>query len=108
MGLFPIEPFLEFSADIWLLFALLSTILSLILLIVFCAVYNRIRLAAAVVAESSRCIGGSMGALAWPIFPFALQLGAHCLFIVGFIYFATATSDGSQTIDYNAIQKNIV
>ncbi|VDK58158.1 unnamed protein product [Anisakis simplex] len=68
----------------WMIIAIILSVLFLIVLIILVVVRARIRLAVALIEESSKAIGSMMSALFFPILPFALHL-------LVFVLWATVT-----------------
>lgn len=90
---------IEFSSNLlsylrlqktWMIFGIiLLSVLCILLLITLC-LCNRIRIAIALIKESSRAVGGMISTLFWPIFPFLMQLIVIGVWSLIAVYLATS------------------
>ncbi|XP_070531870.1 choline transporter-like protein 2 [Ptychodera flava] len=76
--------------ETWLAFTIILGVATLILLLLVIFLFNRIRLAIALIKEGSRAVSSMMFTLLWPIIPFVLELALFAIWIVLAVYLATS------------------
>ena len=102
LGLLETEQIAHIPCQIWLLASVLFSFIFILVLLVFCVIFNRIRFAVAIVREASRAVGASVGTLFWPFAPFALQILLHFLFFSSLYFLLAAETtnyyDGNEIV----------
>ncbi|XP_071802691.1 choline transporter-like protein 2 [Asterias amurensis] len=74
----------------WLVFGIILAVLLVILLLTTLCLFNRIRVAIALIKEASRAVGKIMSTLLWPIFPYLLQAGIFTVWSTIAVFLATS------------------
>lgn len=89
----------EFVADLnyyrdlpltWFIIGIISAIFLLISVLILFAVFKRLRIALAVLAEASKAVGYNFFSLLWPFFPFLIELGIVAYWAVVAVHLSTA------------------
>lgn len=109
---------LTFSKEkFWLGFGIISVVILAIVLLVMLFLCQRIRIAIALIKESSKAVGRMLFTLIFPVFIYTLQMGVIAYWLVSAVYLASSgreptfslnSSDymfSNGTYDYNAIHK---
>uniref|UniRef100_A0A646QCM2 Choline transporter-like protein n=1 Tax=Hemiscolopendra marginata TaxID=943146 RepID=A0A646QCM2_9MYRI len=78
------------SKNTWLAFGIISGVILIILLLLIIFLRNRIRLAIALIQESSKAVGSIMSSLFFPVFPFILQLGVIAFWMAVALHLSSA------------------
>lgn len=98
-------------ADTWLIIGVILAIFCLLILFLTLILFKRIRIAIAIIEQTSKALAHMMSVLLWPIFPFILQLGTFAFGIASFLHiYVLATGRGkavySSTTEMNVTQSD--
>ncbi|XP_077986585.1 choline transporter-like protein 2 [Glandiceps talaboti] len=85
--------------ETWLAFTIILGVVTLILLLLVIFLFNRIRLAIALIKEGSRAVSSMMFTLLWPVIPFVLEVALFAIWIVMAVYLATSGEASYQIAD---------
>uniref|UniRef100_A0A4D5RA77 Choline transporter-like protein n=1 Tax=Scolopendra viridis TaxID=118503 RepID=A0A4D5RA77_SCOVI len=78
------------SKNTWLAFGIITGVILVILLLLILFLRNRIRLAIALIQESSKAVGSIMSSLFFPLIPFVLQLGVIAFWLAIALHLSSA------------------
>ena len=81
----------------WMIIAIILSILLLVILLIFLFVRSRIKLAVAVIEETSRALGSMLSTLFFPILPFALHIIVFGIFGSIAIWLASSGEENCRT-----------
>ena len=85
------------SPNIWLAFSIILSVIGVILLLIMLVLFNRIRIATALLEEASRAIGMMTSTLFGPIVPFFLQI-IFAIFWAFVMVFLASVGEAKYTI----------
>lgn len=74
----------------WLIIGIVSAVLLIISLLILLALFKRLQIALAILAEASKAVGYNFFSLFWPFIPFLLQLAVLAYWAVVAVYLSTA------------------
>ncbi|KAE9552690.1 hypothetical protein FO519_004096 [Halicephalobus sp. NKZ332] len=83
----------------WMIFGIILSLLLLIIFIIFLFVRSRIKLAVAVIEETSRALGSMLSTLFFPIFPFGLHIIVFGIFGSIAIWLASSGEENCRILD---------
>ncbi|XP_033634206.1 choline transporter-like protein 4 [Asterias rubens] len=92
------ECYLE-SSVIWLVFAIILSVIGGILILIILVLFNRIRLATAVIEEASRAMGMMPSTIFGPILPFILQITFAVFWAFVFVFLASIGEASYTVVD---------
>lgn len=73
----------------WLAFGIISVIILAIVLLILLILIQRIRIAIALIKESSKAVGHMLFTLIFPVFTYALQVGIIAFWLISSVYLAS-------------------
>ncbi|XP_052224433.1 choline transporter-like protein 2 isoform X2 [Dreissena polymorpha] len=87
---------LSFSQEkFWLGFGIVSVVILAIVLLILLALCQRIRIAIALIKESSRAVGSMLMTLVFPVFIYVLQVAVIAYWLVSSVYLASSGREPS-------------
>uniref|UniRef100_A0A0N4UC10 Choline transporter-like protein 5 n=1 Tax=Dracunculus medinensis TaxID=318479 RepID=A0A0N4UC10_DRAME len=80
----------------WLVLAISFSVVLLLIIIIFCCIYSRVKLAVALIEESSKSIGAMSASLLFPVIPFFLNFMAFIIWAFVTIWLASSGKENCQ------------
>lgn len=92
------DPYLQRQST-WIALMSISGVVLVILLLLFCCIVTRIKLAIAIIEEAARAVNMMKSTVFFPVFPYLFKLAALGAFVVAFIIISSASHLQYRTVD---------